>query len=63
MLPMSMDSTPFNFTFEFEDKGEAEELNRLFGDSYNDVTSYLNGILIEVDQRIVNELFMKISQL
>ena len=60
---MSEDSTPFNFAYEFEDKDEVGDLGELFGDTYSDVTSYLNSILFKVDQQVVDELFMKISQM
>jgi len=58
---MGNDSTPSNPFHEFEDKNHSENLTDLFGDSFSDVTSYLNDILLEVDQRVVNELFEKIA--
>ncbi len=58
---MGNDSTPSNPFHEFEDKNHFENLTDLFGDSFSDVTSYLNDILLEVDQRVVNELFEKIA--
>jgi hypothetical protein len=60
---MIKDSTPFNFAYEFEDEDEVGDPGELFGDAFSDVTSYLNGILFKVDQRVVDELFMKISQM
>ncbi len=58
---MGNDSTPSNPFLEFEDINYSENLTDLFEDSFSDVTSYLNDILLEVDQRVVNELFKKIA--
>jgi hypothetical protein len=60
---MGIDSTPFDSTYDFEDKERAEDLLGLFGDPFTDVTSYLNGILYEVNQEVVDELFKKISSM
>jgi len=54
---MGIDSTPFYH----DDNNSTESLFELFGDPFTDVTSFLDGILFEVDQRVVNELFEKIS--
>lgn len=58
---MGIDSTPFNFIHDFEEINGTENLVELFGNPFPDVISYLDGILYEVDQRVVNELFEKIS--
>lgn len=58
---MRYDSTPSNLFYEFYDEAHSENLMRLFGDPFSDVISYLNDILLDVDQRVVNELLGKIA--
>ena len=58
---MGSDSTPSNPFHEFEDLNHSEYLTYLLGDPFNDVVSYLDKMLLEVDQRVVNELFEKIA--
>ncbi|GEM_PF-6017359 len=58
---MGNNSTPSNLFHEFDDGNHSENLIDLFGDSFSDVISYLNDILFEVDQRVVDELFKKIA--
>jgi len=60
---MGIDSTPFNSYDEFEDTQGSETMEVLFGDPFSDVTSYLDGITFKVSQRVVDELFTKISQM
>ncbi len=58
---MGSDSTPSNPFHEFDDINRSEYLTYLFGDPFSDVTSYLDEMLLKVDQRVVNELFEKIA--
>ena len=60
---MGIDSTPLNFTYDFEENNRMDDLAILFGDPYTDVTSYLDGLHYEVNQRVVDELFIKIRSL
>ncbi len=58
---MGNNSTPSNPFHEFEKINLSENLADLLEYSFRDVTSYLNEIMLEVDQRVVNELFAKIA--
>jgi len=60
---MGKDSTPSNLFHEYDNENQSEDLRDLFGDPFSDVISCLNDLLLEVDQRVVDELFEKIALL